>query len=177
MDFVQNRKSKVASINMRWPIRFEDSMATPVWLCNSHAKKTLRMSGDHHLLRKENTKEENMSERSVAMSWNTKRKRRAAAARMREMKKAKLSSSASEHSSEPTPSLSDPTSSGSLVTPLTEPTPSSSNPTSSVTVPSDDESSVHSESENERDGLESSNDEDVPDWLGESSKYFWWLGR
>ena len=82
---------------------------------------------------------------------------------MREMKKAKLSSSTSEHSSELTPSLSDPTSSGSLVTPLTEPTPSSSNPTSSVIVPCDDESSVHSESENKRDGLERSNDEDVPD--------------
>ena len=87
MDFVQNRKSKVASVNMRWPIRFEDSMATPVWLCNSHAKNTLRMSGDHHLLWKENAKEENMSERSVAMSWNTKRKRRAATARLRERKR------------------------------------------------------------------------------------------
>ena len=146
-------------------------MATHVRLRNSHAKNTLRTSCDYHFLWKESAKEERMSERSVATSWNTKRKRRAAAARMREMKKAKLSSSTSEHGSEPTPgpSSSDPTSSGSSATPLTEPTPSSSDPTSSATVPSDDEGSVHSESENERDGLESS-DEDVPDFDSENAQ-------
>ena len=41
-------------------------MAKPVRLRNLHAKNTLRMSSDHHFLWKENAKEENMSERSVA---------------------------------------------------------------------------------------------------------------
>ena len=55
---------------------------------------------------KEGTKEESMSERSVAMSWTAKRKLRAAAAHMRELKKVKLSLPTSEHGSEPTSSSS-----------------------------------------------------------------------
>ena len=51
--------------------------------------------------------------------------------------------------------------------------PSSSDRTSSATVhpdPSDDERSVRSESENKRDGLESSNEEDVSDFDSEKAQ-------
>ena len=106
MDFVWNRKLKEAPINMPWPIRFEHSMTTHVRLLNSHTESTLRTSGDCHFLWKEGTKEESMSERSVAMSWTAKRKLRAAAAHMRELKTVKLSLPTSEHGSEPTSSSS-----------------------------------------------------------------------
>ena len=79
----------------------------------------------------------------------------------------------SKHGSELTPSLSNPTSSASSVTPLTKLLPSSSDPTSLVTVhcdPSDDKSSVYSESETERDGLESSNNEDMSDFDSEKAQ-------
>ena len=91
-----------------------------------------------------------MSERSSTTSWITKRKR-AAATQMRELKEAVLPTS--EHSRELTPSSNNLTSSGSSATLLPEPTSSSSDPTSLATVhpdPSDDESSIHSESQNKR---------------------------
>ena len=100
---------------------------------------------------KEGAKEESMSKRSVATSWTAKRKLQVAAAHMRQLIKAKLSLPTSEHGSKPTPSSNTIESSGFSAT------PSLSDPTS-ATVDRDNESSVHSESKNERDGLENSSD-------------------
>ena len=54
----------------------------------------------------------------------------------------------------------------------TSATPSLSDPTSATVHPDpgDDESSVHSKSENERDGLENSSDKDVSDFDSEKAQ-------
>jgi len=99
-----------------------------------------------------------MAERSAASTWKTKKRQRESAARMREIKRAKLSSPTTGDGS---PS-SEPTASGSSASVRPDPDPSEAS--------SDDEGGVHSESENERGASGSSSDEDVSDFDSEKAQ-------
>ena len=106
----------------------------------------------------ERAKKAIMAERSPPSTWKTKKRQRESAARMREIKRAKLSSPTTGHGS----SSSEPTPSGSSAPVRPDPDPSEAS--------SDDEGTVHSESENERGASESSSGEDVSDFDSEKAQ-------
>lgn len=111
-----------------------------------------------------------MAEKSVSMSWKTKRRQRQSTARLRELKRAKLATG-DEPDSQPSDlstidapggSLSDPSTSTASDNCSSHPS-TSSDPRTSTTSPSGDcsaENGEHSESENERYRSDSSSDDD-----------------
>ena len=118
------------------------------------------------------SKNELMAEKSVSTTWKTKKRRRESAARLRELKRAKMSASATAGSSSSDPSItmapgsssSDPSTASTSSSSSSDPSSSRSSIRSPTTHPegtrsSDDERSEHSESENERDPSGSSDDE------------------
>ena len=103
-------------------------------------------------------REEITAERSAASTCKTKTRQCKSAARMREIKRAKLSSPTTGHGS----SLSETTPSGSLAPVCPDPDPSEAS--------SDDKGGVHSESENNRGTLGSFSGEDVSDFNSEKAQ-------